>query len=414
MNVLIYKLPLLFVVLSVTANQNPQLELENVLSRLSSKIKESFIGRELPDDVFLNISQYLTKHGYPLESHGITTEDGYNIVLHRIPSKKNNSAAILFVPPLGCSSIDWVSYGSNNSLALLLADLDYDIWMVNPRGTRYSMSHVTYNSSSEEFWDFSFHEKGYYDVANSIDYILNSTGLQKLATVGFSEGTSASLILPATRPEYNEKISLMVLLSPIGYMGGVRSKIALLGVEFLDLLMDLAKYIHFYGLPYFDLIPDLLVAVCSVDDFIPICRDVVESTMGYDPDELDLDQFLIIMSDKPAGLSFKQLFHYGQEIRTKSFRQYDYGTTKNLEVYGSNDPPAYNTSEITVPVAAYYGKNDYFAAVEDVNKLLGELPNVADNYLIEYEYFNHLDFLFAIHVKSLVYDQVIDVIKKHI
>lgn len=50
--------------------------------------------------------------------------------------------------------------------------------------------------------------------------------------------------------------------------------------------------------------------------------------------------------------------------------------------------------------------------LQDVEALVGELPNVVDQFLVEYQYFNHLDFLLAKNVKSLVYDRVISVIQR--
>lgn len=98
------------------------------------------------------------------------------------------------------------------------------------------MFHQNLNITAKEFWNFSFHEKGYFDVAASIDYILNRTGLDKITAVGFSEGTSALIALTSTRTEYQKKINLVSLLSPIGYMGGVTSPIYVLAVNFLNVL----------------------------------------------------------------------------------------------------------------------------------------------------------------------------------
>lgn len=95
------------------------------------------------------------------------------------------------------------------------------------------MTHNLLNSTQKEFWSYSFHEKGYYDMAVSIDYVLNLTDQKTVTLVGYSEGTSSLLALAAARPEYNEKINLIVLLSPIGYMGGVTSPIALFSVKYM-------------------------------------------------------------------------------------------------------------------------------------------------------------------------------------
>lgn len=106
--------------------------------------------------------------------------------------------------------------------------------MTNSRGTRYSMNHLYLDSSQQEFWNFSFHERGYYDLSASIDYILNYTGVSKVTVVTFSESTSSSMALLSTRPEYNEKIELLVLLSPVGYMEGVTSVIPVFLAQYLS------------------------------------------------------------------------------------------------------------------------------------------------------------------------------------
>lgn len=46
------------------------------------------------------------------------------------------------------------------------------------------------------------------------------------------------------------------------------------------------------------------------------------------------------------------------------FRQFDHGTHKNLVVYGTPTPPAYNLSLIEAPVSMYVGKNDEIMNVD--------------------------------------------------
>lgn len=42
------------------------------------------------------------------------------------------------------------------------------------------------------------------------------------------------------------------------------------------------------------------------------------------------------------------------------FRLYDYGKNKNMLEYGQSEPPNYNLSSVSSPVALYYGDSDYF------------------------------------------------------
>ncbi|CAG9767968.1 unnamed protein product [Ceutorhynchus assimilis] len=306
--------------------------------------------------------KYLQKYNYPIETHQVTTDDGFVLTLHRIPARESTnsgtnssqkSPAALLIPGISCTSMDFVNLGPGRALGLLMADLGYDIWLVNPRGTRYSMKHQTLNRSEAEFWEFSFHEKGYYDLAANIDYIISFTGLDKFI---------------------------------------------------LELL-------NFHGLPYYEEVSILVVQGCNI---IPqTCANFVQMLVGYDYDQIDLDLFLVFLSDKPNGIGTRQLYHYGQEMITDSFREFDYGIEGNLIHYGKSVPPKYDVSKITAPVAAYYAQNDFFASIKDVEKLLSEMPNVVDQHLVDYELFNHLDFITAKDIKDLLYDRLLETINKY-
>lgn len=49
------------------------------------------------------------------------------------------------------------------------------------------MRHVKINVKSKEFWDFSFHENGLYDLPAMIDFIIKTTGFQKIHYIGHSQ-----------------------------------------------------------------------------------------------------------------------------------------------------------------------------------------------------------------------------------
>lgn len=94
----------------------------------------------------------------------VKTEDGYLLTLFRIPYgiKNNNSdvkekpVAFLF-HGLFLSGEDWVALGPEKSLAFILADAGYDVWLGNARGNMHSRKHVKYNPTwNGKFWDFRF------------------------------------------------------------------------------------------------------------------------------------------------------------------------------------------------------------------------------------------------------------------
>lgn len=72
----------------------------------------------------------------------------------------------------------------NNSLAYLLADNGFDVWLANARGTEFSKNHTIFNATSIEYWNFSFHEMAKYDLPTIIDHILEITKQNALHYVG--------------------------------------------------------------------------------------------------------------------------------------------------------------------------------------------------------------------------------------
>ena len=80
-----------------------------------------------------NITQLIENQGYICEEHNVITHDGYILGVFRIPHGRNSS---------------------KQSLAFILADIGYDVWLGNMRGNRYSRAHVKYNPNHDEaFWD---------------------------------------------------------------------------------------------------------------------------------------------------------------------------------------------------------------------------------------------------------------------
>lgn len=70
--------------------------------------------------------QIIARHGYPSETHTVTTEDGYLLELHRIPCSKNpklcGGAPVFLQHGLLGSSADWLVNG-NNSLGEYLGSI---------------------------------------------------------------------------------------------------------------------------------------------------------------------------------------------------------------------------------------------------------------------------------------------------
>lgn len=153
----------------------------------------SFASQE---DIYRDFKDIIFARGYALEEHSVLTEDGYILGLMRIPGKFGNhkkvaGPPVLLIAGIVDSSDSWV-LNDEQSPAFLLAKAGYDVWLGNNRGNKYSRRHINLNTESEAYWDFSWEEAGQNDLPALTDFILASTGYQKLAYIAHSMGTTAA------------------------------------------------------------------------------------------------------------------------------------------------------------------------------------------------------------------------------
>ncbi|EFN80677.1 lipase 3 [Harpegnathos saltator] len=366
-----------------------------------------------PNEVLRNV---VNENGYPFELHHVITSDGYILALHRIPPSHprklygpHHRAVLVMHGLLGCSA-DWVVTGRNRSLAFLLSDHGYDVWLGNIRGSTNSKNHTELSVQSAKFWDFSWHEIGIYDTPAMIDYILDYTGQKQLFYIGFSQGTTQFWVLMSLRPEYNEKIKLMSALAPVAYMGHINGLL-----KSLSYIAYVFKAFYKYT-GYFEVLSSTFMLKGIGYNFCrknmvtqPICEALVYLIGGFSNGELNHVDMATYMQFSPAGCSFKQLVHYAMGVQNPGhFQFYDYGMVSNFKRYNQITPPEYPVHKITAPVSLYIGLNDWLAPPKDVDILSKKLPNVVDKYTVTLKKLNHFDFLYGLHIRSLVYNHVVE------
>ncbi|CAL8103706.1 unnamed protein product [Orchesella dallaii] len=371
------------------------------------------------EDAKLTVPELIVKYGYPVEIHTVTTSDGYIKEVHRIPYGKRCGPAegkrVIWLQHglLGDSS-NWIVAGPEKGLAYNLADECYDVWMGNYRGNTYSKRHVSLDpvADKEQFWSFSWNEMGLFDLPADFDYVLNATGTDGLYYVGHSMGTTGFWVCMSEHPEYNAKIKLMNAYAPVSYTQHMISPIALIApfsgqVEWLLGMFGLYEFLPSNA--FMDFIGQ---TVCHQNSLIKdICSNVLFLVAGFDSDQMDSDLMPTIMGHVPAGASVRSLVHYAQGVMSGVFRKYDFGRATNLEVYGQVNPPEYDISKITAPVALYWGENDWLGVKSDVYRLAEQLPNIQRKYRINHDKYNHLDFLWAKDNVELINQQTIEFMK---
>lgn len=168
----------------------------------------------------------IRNHGYPCEIHHFTTDDGFILEYHRVPHGIRNKDSHKKRPPLILmhgiifSSVQDFGLGPKKGLGYIYADNGFDVWAANHRGNHFSQNHthLDWIKDEEKYFDFSFHEIGYYDVPAAMDYIRQVTGYEKVFYSGNSMGGTIFLTFASLRPAYLKRIRFAVLFSPAGYV----------------------------------------------------------------------------------------------------------------------------------------------------------------------------------------------------
>lgn len=189
------------------------------------------------------------------------------------------------------SSTCFIFNGVERSLAFILAEQGYDVWLGNARGTTYSRKHISLDPADDKsnFWDFTWHEIGYYDVPASIDYVLQKTNQESLIYIGHSQGTTSFYVMASERPEYNEKVKLAVSMAPVAFMTNIpnpASKELAKNVKILELI---ANAVSFYEvLPQWQIFSVIVEESCMEGSPLQQkCIDLYKSIMGSSDEQLN-------------------------------------------------------------------------------------------------------------------------------
>lgn len=137
------------------------------------------------------------------------------------------------------------------SAGYLLADAGYDVWLANARGSQPSRTHVRMHSTGfgqKDYWSFSWHEIGSYDLPAMIDHILAKTNQKQLNYIGYSQGTTVFLVMASMRPDYNDKITGAHLMAPVASLKGHFNQLFGILARYYKPLKKTSEVLHIYKL----------------------------------------------------------------------------------------------------------------------------------------------------------------------
>ncbi|KAG7394253.1 cholesterol esterase [Phytophthora boehmeriae] len=338
-----------------------------------------------------------------------------------------NKPAVLLQHGLLDSSYTFVCNFRNQSLAYILADAGYDVWLGNNRGTTWSREHLDYNADEgTEFWDFSWEDMGKYDLPAEIEYVLNTSGRSTLGYVGHSEGNTQAFVGFSLDQELARKVSYFAVFAPAAWTSHMTAKVFRGSVVLqLDRLAQALGYVEFSSRS--ELIQEVVFGlVCTV---APGFCDAAIACIAGPSVSTNTSRLAVYISQTPAGTSIKNVAHFAQNIRSDIFASYDYGCDcdrnlsidkcpgskcKNKKIYGSFDAPEFPISGMTYPrTGLFRGSADTIATTIDAERLYSVLPWGTIVHDLKVENFSHLDLTWAVDANENLYQDLLAEFEKY-
>ncbi|XP_791420.1 gastric triacylglycerol lipase [Strongylocentrotus purpuratus] len=365
-------------------------------------------------DVNRNASQLITSKGYPCKEYSVQTDDGFILGVQRIPYGRNESKytprpVVFLQHGLLASSTNWLTNLANESLAYILADAGFDVWLGNVRGNDYSKRSIKYKPEQVEFWKWSWDEMAKFDLPAMLGLALKETNQPDLFYIGHSQGTTIAFAEFSRNFELAAKVKMMYALAPVARVSHMTSPLHYLTyfLPEIQFLFDILGEGEFN--PSNEFVKWLARDLCPIEE--TICSNVLFVICGYDEKNLNMSRLPVYFNHDPSGTSVMDVVHYAQMVDSGTFQMYDYGYTDNMAKYNQSTPPLYIPENMATPVSIFWGKNDWLADPEDVQWLIPKLNKVLQgNY--QFDDYDHLDFIWGMDAPSRVYAPIIEDLKK--
>ncbi|XP_025017565.1 lipase member K-like isoform X2 [Tetranychus urticae] len=380
--------------------------------------------------------EFILSRGFSYEDHYVTTKDGYILHLFRIINPyaehalgADNLHPVLLQHGLFATSsvwmlnsfdekiIPWVheqkSEMKGNSLAFLLSNSGYDVWLANNRGNSYSQNHTTLDPEDDEFWDFTIDDMAMQDTSAVIDYIRYLTD-KKITVIGHSFGTTQVLALLSFAPHYSYYIDMFIALGPIGYFGNVKGPFG----KLLDssLALDIVGLYDGKFPPKIDrTIKNIFTSFCENPSLRVICTAVFDMIGGMNPDKID-ESRLGVYFNNIDYVSMKTVEHLFQAKESNIWRLFDHDEDTNNDLYGYETPPKYPYSNIDLDkIILISGLNDRIASTDDVQQLRKKLKSkIFHDYIVSDKRWNHFDYIYGIDAGEQVNNYIVNVLTKYV
>ncbi|XP_073941845.1 lipase 3-like [Choristoneura fumiferana] len=237
-----------------------------------------------------------------------------------------------------------------------------------------------------------------------IDYIRENTRKKALIHfIGHSMGATALLVLLSTVPHYSLYLHSAILLAPLSFLFQVKGPLRYIAEGRNNRFLGNKEFVNAF--------PEHIVKqFCKGEEDLCTNPLILMANGGIDTNIQSVKHQLY--DQTPGGGSTKTVLHYAQLIQSGLFQRFDYGTVKNLLVYGKAAPPEYALNEISSPLVVISSPSDWLSSTRDVETLSAHLTCDVTHHVVKRPGFSHIDFIWADDAPLLVYRLVLNLLQE--
>lgn len=248
---------------------------------------------------------------------------------------------------------------------------------------------------------FAFH-----DIPDSIDYILTTSGQPSLSYIGFSQGTAQAFATLSIHPRLNDQVDVFIALAPAMSPAGLHNSV-------VDALMKTSPVVIFLAFGRRSILSSATMwqSILYPPIFVRIIDLSLSFLFNWASKNISPQQKLAAYPHLYSFTSTKSVVHWFQIIRNKSFQMFDDDVQAPLSL-GASDRyykvAKFPTRNIKTPIVLLYGGSD---SLVDIDIMLRELPK--HTVATEIPHFEHLDFLWAQHLETLVFPHIFEALESY-
>ncbi len=357
---------------------------------------------------------FISKLNLNLEEITVVTEDRYVISMWELTSKDENNRngkSIVLQHGLLDGSFTWLVL-EEKSLAKLLCDEGYKVYLPNIRGSKFGKSHLDYKINLiSKFWDFSFDQMAQYDLPAILNLIKKRDNVEKVDYIGHSQGTLMFYLNYMSNPDFLESsINKFIGIANVPNLNNASH--FLLKVAEITKIAELIPIKNFLSFPIE--MGEVLVPFCQgkakilCQSILKLCFGGLTDTGRVDYDRLGKNIFLY----EPGGTSLQNMKHWLQIFSDKKLLKFDYGSkSKNKEHYGTEKPPEYDLTKMknySIKSMVTTSDADPYCNPEDTLDFLKKIEDQSVVEVLSLTNYDHIDYLWSDSAYEEIYPKILD------